>query len=441
MRGRWYLCWIACGVILWSCGEAASEPGKTQKADTASTVSGSGNNGDSIADIDPTETPTVKKINPSSIPPATTSKKGRRLGHGYEFAGNGKIKDAPLLAKVYTKTELQTSPLEKPKSLIDALTSNQKVVNRSRGKKSYSIDGLKFSRADMQKINRELLEFARGEKDLASVADFHKIHGEDKRGNVHFTGYFTPIIEVSRTQDSIYKYPIYRYPKGMGKKLPSREDIDGKKQALAGKGLELAWAKSKLEIYFLQVQGSGRVVFKDGSRQMFMFGGGNGRSYQSIGKYLVENGYVPAEKISLQAITDFFEQQPQLLDPVLFINPSYTFFRLSTEEPMGGAGVPLTALHSIASDPKYIPTGSCLLAEVPVLDEKGFLTGHEMRILVAQDRGAAIKGPGHVDFYCGEGEEGKSRSSALHHYGRIWLLLPKKDLIESTASPNTTRKP
>jgi len=112
----------------------------------------------------------------------------------------------------------------------------------------------------------------------------------------------------------------------------------------------------------------------------------------------------------------------------LFANPNYIFFKPSKNKPKGAGHVPLTAKYSIAVDRKYIPLGSCLLAQIPIIGENKKFSHYEFRFLIAQDIGGAINGPGHVDLYQGIGKIGQKNASALHHYGKLWLLLPKEEL-------------
>jgi membrane-bound lytic murein transglycosylase A len=239
---------------------------------------------------------------------------------------------------------------------------------------------------------------------------------------VHFTGYFIPVVKVSKTKDEVYKYPLYRKPKSG--KLPSRKQIDDN-NALANRGLELCYSNDLLDNFLMQVQGSGIVEYEDGTKELLSYGGENGHRYRSIGKYLVAAGHVPKEKISLEAIKIWCAENPDSVTTLLNRNPSFVFFNKSKKEPSGAAGVPLSAFVSVAVDKRYVPLGSTLLVAVPVLDDNGNFIGHEYKIATAQDVGGAIKGKGRMDFFCGTGEAGKKRSGALNHYGKVWLLLPK----------------
>jgi len=168
------------------------------------------------------------------------------------------------------------------------------------------------------------------------------------------------------------------------------------------------------------------VEYPDGKRKMMLYGGKNGHKYVSLGRYLVERGEVPAEEISLSAIKQWCADHPDDVKSLLFRNPSYVFFTPSDRKTVGSANVELADLHAVAVDKKFIPLGSILLGKVPVLDSENHFLKHEYRMLVAQDVGGAIKGAGHIDIYAGVGEQGKRLADAMHHYGQIWLLLPKK---------------
>jgi len=345
------------------------------------------------------------------------------LGHGYEFAGNGKISGKEF-ARMYEPGRPEFSSIAVTENFRAGIRLNSRLLKRIAAKNNFTVGNLQISGKQLRSVG-EILEklAAAGEIKSLEQLELYQIKGEDSRGNVHFTGYFTPRLEVREKADNVFRYPIYGLPKGAGK-LPDREAID-QKGALAGQGLELAYSKSLLDNFFLSVQGSGVLDFGDGKVKQIGYAGSNKRQYKSLGKMLVSNGSIPAEKISLRAIRKWFDQHPQQLVPMLNKNPSYTFFTWRPQEITGAAGVPLAAMHSVAVDKSCIPYGACLLAEVPVLDSEGLLQEHQWRILFAHDTGGAIRGPGHLDLFFGQGCEAGDRAGDLHHYGRVWLLLPK----------------
>lgn len=257
----------------------------------------------------------------------------------------------------------------------------------------------------------------------------HQISGQDQRGNVQITGYYVPILSVRHTPNNEYKFPLYKKPKPpiwpQGKPLPSREEIDFE-GALNGMGLELAYTNSLIDNFFLHVQGSGVVEYEDGQKRLLSWGGVNGHSYRSLGKELIERNEIEKSKMSAQAIRKWLAEHPDRQRELMSTNPSYLFFSEGPTMPVGAANLPLTPRYSIAVDPSVIPLGSTLLGKLPKLDAEGNLIGHEFHLLLAQDKGGAIKGSGHIDWYQGIGEEAKILAGQLKHFGNVWLLLPRK---------------
>jgi membrane-bound lytic murein transglycosylase A len=342
-----------------------------------------------------------------------------------QFDNNGLDKKAKLLSGTY---QLQQGAALKAQwltpELLAGLEEQLKYLNKKSVAQQHNLPGLTITKSQLQQSIHDLLQWAeqptaQGGKTFA----LHQLSGEDGKGNVQFTGYYVPVFKVRTTADAEYKYPIYRKPAGLTN-YPNREQIDFE-QALAGQGLELFYSNSLVDNFFMQVQGSGVVEDEYGQQHLLSYGGGNGHSYRSLGKVLIEMGEYTADTISASAIKEWLAKHPHRQRELMSRNPSYTFFSAGLDKPVGAANVPLTPLHSIAVDPAFIPLGSVVLAQVPVLDGKGELTGHEFRLMLAQDKGAAIKTPGRIDVYQGIGDEAQQRSDSLRHYGKIWLVLPK----------------
>ncbi len=262
--------------------------------------------------------------------------------------------------------------------------------------------------------------------DLHRYLEAHQVWGDDKQGNVYFTGYYTPALQVKKKKDKKYKYPLYAYPEEWEGPMPSRKEIDSE-GALENKGLELAYATNPMDIYTMQLQGSGTVEFIDTDQRMiFQYAGENGHPYRNIQYFFKNRRDLSITNLSLDGMRRFLLKNPQLVDTALFYNPSYTFFEAKTGLVKGAGQVPLMEGISVAADPRYFPLGSVILAAVPVIEE-GKVTHHEYKLLLPQDVGGAIKGAGHVDVYCGNGKLGKKWASSLHHYGQMWLLTPKNN--------------
>jgi membrane-bound lytic murein transglycosylase A len=341
---------------------------------------------------------------------------------------NGKVAGGPKMDQVYEPFSLDS--LNVPyinNELLSALHNNERLLRLSQGRRNYRLGNLRVSFEELQQTV-DILRSWQFTKPLglSNYLDAYQLWGNDRYGNVRFTGYYTPVIKVSRTQTKQFPYPIYSRPLDWEGPLPTRAQIESK-NLLAGKGLEMAYAANKVDIYYMQLQGSGYVEYPDGQRELFAYNGSNRHPYRSIEKYLIRRKDLKVPKLSAKGIRNFLSGKPALTDSVLFQNPSYTFFIRQQSRPSGAGNVPLTANYSIAVDRRYIPLGSCLLAAFPVFDNKRQrVIRHEYRILVAQDVGGAIRGSGHVDFYTGIGEGAERQASNLNSYGQLWLLVPKK---------------
>ncbi len=296
---------------------------------------------------------------------------------------------------------------------------------KRRGKKNFKIGQARFDVTDLVQTT-ELLEQwgASAFVPLAEYFDLYQLSGKDGRGNVQFTSYFSPIIRVSGQQSGDYPYPIYARPKSWEGKMPTRKEIY-KENALAGKGLELAYAKSLIDIQKMQLQGSGFVQFPNGMIYLFSYGGTNKHPRRSVQRYFKENFVQGKRGVTFGRIEKYIEKHPDKKDDILFHNPSYVFFVKKTfgNRVMGAGNVPLTPGLSIASDKYKLPMGTCFLAEVPKPGKR--FTLHEPKFLFAQDVGGGVSGAGHVDYYMGIGEDARKRAEVMNHYGRMWLLLPK----------------
>lgn len=256
-------------------------------------------------------------------------------------------------------------------------------------------------------------------KDLAKYGIHpRQMRGQDGYQNVMMTGYFIPVIEARSRPQGEFQHPVYGIPQG-NRKFSRAEIYNG---ALNGRGLELAYSNSQLDNFLMEVQGSGFMKV-DGQLRHFAYGNKNGYSYTSIGRLLVEDGEIPKEKMSTQAIKQWAAHNPHRLQSLLERNQSYVYFREDpTFDVKGSAGVPLVALASVASDTNIVPSGSVLLVEMPLIDHAGNWTGkHELRLMVALDRGGAVKGQ-HFDLYQGIGDKAGHTAGLLKHYGRVWVL-------------------
>jgi membrane-bound lytic murein transglycosylase A len=287
--------------------------------------------------------------------------------------------------------------------------------------------------------------------------NLYRAVGADGSGKMLFTGYYEPMLSCRFSADGTFRYPLYHRPDdiveidltqfGSGfprnkiygrldhkKIIPyySREEID-KKKVLAGRELEILWCSDLVDIYVLQVQGSGKVDLGDGNIISVLYDGQNGRPYTSIGKYLIDTGAITKEKMSMQAIREYLRSHPEKLDEVLSQNQSYVFFRLDMGPSLGNIGVPLTPGRSIATDSRLFPKGALgIIATQKPIIENGVITGWTpfTRFVVNQDTGGAIKGPGRADLFFGQGPEAELSAGNLQNEGELFFLMRKKPYAE-----------
>ena len=256
-----------------------------------------------------------------------------------------------------------------------------------------------------------------------------------------------------------YHYPLYRRPEDLidlapvnpspgqivekrpgrmegGQLVPyySRREIDSQ-GALRGKGYELVWLKDPWEGFVLHVQGSGQILLPDGKRLRVGFAGSNGRPYRSIGRYLVTQGVLTEEELSLGRVKEFLQKNPGKMEEIFNHNERYIFFRpidFSDERqggPIGALDLPLTPGRSIATDHSIFPPGALgyLISQQPIFDEKGKMVGRKRirRFVLNKDTGAAMKGPARMDLFCGTGERAGWVAGEMREEAEIYLLLAR----------------
>ena len=276
----------------------------------------------------------------------------------------------------------------------------------------------------------------------------HQIQQADGGLEGLVTGYYEPLLRGSRTRSWKYRFPLYAPPDDLlivdlaalypelknqrvrgrlegNKVVPyySRAEVSGgKAPRIAGK--ELAWADDPVELFFLEIQGSGRLQFENGEVMRIGYANQNGHPYKSVGKWLIEKGELTAAQASMQGIKDWVRRNPERLSELLNTNPSQVFFRELPNNgngPLGALGVPLTGERSIAIDPRGMPLGAPVWLATTQPNSSETLN----RLMLAQDTGGAIRGNVRADFFWGFGDEAGKKAGAMKQKGRMWVLLPK----------------
>jgi membrane-bound lytic murein transglycosylase A len=258
--------------------------------------------------------------------------------------------------------------------------------------------------------------------------------GHDGQGTVGYTGYFEPYYAASAVPTSDYRYPLYRRPPTLDswpQPHPTRQALEGL-DGLQGHqgplaGLELVWLASRLEAFLVQVQGSAKLELTDGRVMSVGYAGRTEYPYTSIGRALVEAGKIQADDLSLPNLIAHFEAHPEDLDIYLPQNQRFIFFReTGGGPPIGSLNVPVTAGHSIATDKTLMPPGAMALIQVPLpqlTPEGDWQTQDTTRLVLDQDTGGAILGPGRVDLFVGSGPEAGELAGRINTPGRLYYLL------------------
>jgi membrane-bound lytic murein transglycosylase A len=297
-------------------------------------------------------------------------------------------------------------------------------------------------------VMRETANNVNLSKQITEVFDVYRIAGNDDAGGALFTGYYEPLLEGSLTQSEKYKYPLYRVPADLivkrlapnknkigrmkdGEFVPyySRKEIDAD-GILQGKNLELIWVADPVDLFFLHVQGSGKIKLEDETLLTVSFAQTNGRPFRSVTGFMLDKGKISSREASYRSVKAILkEKQEQERYEILSYNESYIFFCFVDKEPLGSLGQPVTPGRSIATDPDYFPEGALAFIRLrkPVFDVEGNVKERVnfSRFVVSQDRGSAIKGPGRVDLFCGFGANAEATAGTLKEKGELYLLIKK----------------
>ncbi|MES2771108.1 MAG: murein transglycosylase A [Pseudomonadota bacterium] len=302
------------------------------------------------------------------------------------------------------------------------------------------------------------LQESAAELNTASLRQFFEAHFtpyllSNPDGSTHglITGYYEPLLNGARAPSKQYAYPVLGVPDDLltvelGDLIPElkhkrvRARLQDKKvvpyfsraelldRESAPEHHVLLWVDDPVALFFLQIQGSGRVKLPGGETIRVAYADQNGHPYRSIGRVLIERGELKPEFASMQGITAWVRANPNKLNELLNTNPSYVFFRELPAEygaklaigPPGAMGVPVTAKRTLAIDPRYVPLGApVFLATTQPNSAKPL-----RRLMFAQDTGGAIRGVVRADFFWGFGAEAGKAAGRMRQSGQMWVLLP-----------------
>jgi membrane-bound lytic murein transglycosylase A len=344
-------------------------------------------------------------------------------------------------------------------SILKSLVYLQRVP----ADRTYQFGKDRFDAAHLIKSLQYFLDFIRTspsrkelKKFIRSNYNVYQSVGRNQRGEVLFTGYYEPHLSGSLYRNEEYLYPIYALPTDLMKidlsafnekykgdsiigrytgqtVVPyyDRREIDGE-NVLVGKAEPLVWVKDPVDVFFLQIQGSGKVFLNTGEVFNVHYHGTNGRPYRSIGRLLIEEQKIPKEEMSMQKIRSYLQAHPEEMAPVLNHNPSYVFFKLEPEGPLGYLNVLLTPGRSVALDRRLFPPAALAYVQTkkPVVDSAGQIDSWAdcSRFVLNQDTGGAIRGPGRADLFWGNGPYAEIAAGHLAHTGKLYFMILKPNI-------------
>ena len=279
--------------------------------------------------------------------------------------------------------------------------------------------------------------------------------GKGRTKDVLFTGYFEPLLTGRSRQDEVFNIPVLGRPDDLikinlslfsdnfsGKSISGR--FDGStivpywdRQAIEQQGVladraqALAWLADPIDLFFLQIQGSGSIALENGDVLNIHYDSTNGHPYRSIGKLLIDEDKIPKSEMSMQSIRAYLEANPEEQQEIFNHNPSYVFFRIEKEGPLGFLDVRLTSGRSIALDRKIFPLPALgfIETEKPLINAAGEIVTWEpfSRFVVSQDTGGAIRGPARADLFWGSGQYAEVAAGHMQNMGKLYLLVLKPD--------------
>ena len=345
-------------------------------------------------------------------------------------------------------------------SLAMAIERNLEYLHKLDPGKTFSYGALKVSSDLVLETQYGFLDFISKNpgpdqinKEIRDNYLVFRATGRAGNPKVLFTGYFEPLFHGSLTPDETFKYPLYGRPDDLLKidlspfndkfeglsiaariennqVIPyfSRSQIEMEK-ALEGRNLEIAWLKDPVDVAFLHIQGSGRLLLPDGETVSVGYQASNGRPYRSIGRHLLDKGLMNRDRMSMQGIRKFLSDNPEITDEILNHNPSYIFFRTLERGPLGNINVPVTPGRTLALDSRLFPKGALafISCRKPVVDKEGAIIEWKpfSRFVLNQDTGGAIRGAGRADLFWGNGPYAELAAGHMNHEGMLYILIKK----------------
>ena len=348
--------------------------------------------------------------------------------------------------------------------LEDSIRRSIEYLEKFPPEKTFMFDKDPYSASHMIKSLQYFLDFVDTNPSDKNLKRFIKSNfkvyrsvGNGWRKKVLFTGYYEPLLQGSLQKTEEYQYPILARPEDLlsidlsafskkyaGEKIVGRFDQQTivpyydryeieQEGVLEGKTEVLAWVNDPVDLFFLQIQGSGRIVLNSGQSLNVHYHETNGQPYRAIGTLLMEQEKIPKSEMSMQKIREYLRDHPEEVNDILNYNPSYIFFKIEEDGPLGFLEVKLTPGRSIAVDRRLFPLPALafIKTQKPIIDGSGQITRWVdfSRFVVSQDTGGAIRGPGRSDLFWGNGMYAEIAAGHMQHKGNLYFLVLKPDAL------------
>jgi membrane-bound lytic murein transglycosylase A len=390
------------------------------------------------------------------------------LGIGFCFllltgcAGLVKTESTPVLRKLSIDSYPRFSDDMYYDGLAHGITKSISYLKRFSGDKTYTF-GNDFYTADhlIRSLNH-FLTFIQHQPDVRDMNRFirkyyqvYQAVGKGNPGKVFYTGYYEPLLQGSLRKSRKYPFPVYPRPDDLVKVDLSLFSIDSHRKTITGRRTDhtlvpyfsrkeidvdtklfgkvspIAWVDNPVDLFFLHIQGSGKLYLDNGNVLNLHYHTTNGQPYRSIGKLLIDTDKIPRSEMSMQRIRSYLKTHPEKIEKILSHNPSYVFFKTEPVGPKGFLDVVLTPGRSIALDRRLFPHAGLayIKTQKPIISENSQI--HHWapltRFALNQDTGGVIRGPGRADLFWGNGPYAEIAAGHMQHMGDLYFLVLKPE--------------
>jgi len=373
-------------------------------------------------------------------------------------------KDGPALKKISMAQFPEFSDDMSYDSLQQAIAYSLAYLEKLPPTKRFTFDQDRFDTAHLIRSLKTFSVFTQSrpaDTDLKRfISDNYLVYrsvGSNGNGRVLFTGYYEPILRGSLQKDGPYQFPVYAKPRDLttinlslfNPKYKNEKPLIGRytedqtvvpyyvrkeietEKSLAGNTEVIAWVDNRTDLFFVQIQGSGKISLDNGDTINLLYHAKNGRPYRSIGRLLIEKEKIPRSEMSMQRIKSYLRDHPDEMDDILNYNPSYIFFRQGEGGPFGCYGFPVTPGRSLALEKHIFPSAALAFVDTmkPLLNQTGQISRWNQlrRFFLNHDTGGAIRGPGRADLFWGSGLYAETAAGHMKHDGRLYFLVLKPD--------------